>query len=120
MKELTEYRANLINELSTAARAFRAACLAVKDPYAPLEPGGWNVHQLAVHTRDVDKLVYLHSKLRPSPNGMFLTAVDASDKKMITYIYNAYPGPYLVWDEVLELVRNEWDLTGYSASNLNY
>jgi hypothetical protein len=58
MKELTEYRANLIGKLAAAAKDFRAACLAVKDPHAPLEEGGWNVHQVAVHTRDVDKLVY--------------------------------------------------------------
>jgi hypothetical protein len=30
----------------------------VQDVYLPLEPGGWNVHQIAVHTRDVDKQVY--------------------------------------------------------------
>lgn len=58
MKELREYRANLIVRLEKAARAFRAACLAVKDPYLPLDDNGWNVHQLAVHTRDVDQLVY--------------------------------------------------------------
>jgi len=58
MKELSEYRANLIDKLAAAAKAFRAACLAVKDPHAPLEEDGWNVHQVAVHTRDVDKLVY--------------------------------------------------------------
>ena len=49
---------NLIARLEEAARAFRAACLAVKDPYIPLDENGWNVHQLAVHTRDVDQLVY--------------------------------------------------------------
>ena len=58
MKELTEYRANLIDKLAATASDFRAACLAVKDPYAALEEDGWNVHQVAVHTRDVDKLVY--------------------------------------------------------------
>src|SRR5688500_16558174 len=58
MKELLEYRTNLIDKLATAAKEFRAACIAVQDPYAPLEEGGWNVHQLAAHTRDVDKLVY--------------------------------------------------------------
>lgn len=58
MKELAEYRAKLIDKLAAAAKDFRAACLAVKDLYAPLEEGGWNVHQLAAHTRDVDKLVY--------------------------------------------------------------
>ncbi len=58
MKELTEYRRNLIEKLAYAAKDFRAASLAVKDPYAPLEAGGWNAHQVAVHTRDIDKLVY--------------------------------------------------------------
>lgn len=57
MKELIEYRVNLMQRLEEAAREFRLASLAVKDPYAPLE-GGWNVHQLAVHTRDVNRLIY--------------------------------------------------------------
>lgn len=63
----------------------------------------------------VDELVYLHSTLRPSPNGMFLTAVDASNQKMKNFIYDAYPGTYLEWADVLEMVRNEWDLTGQTA-----
>ena len=58
MKELTEYRKNLMSKLTSAAKEFRDACLAIKEPYTPLEKDGWNVHQLAVHTRDVDKLVY--------------------------------------------------------------
>jgi hypothetical protein len=58
MKELLEYRVKLMKNLEDAAKRFREACLAVGDPYAPLEDGGWNVHQLAVHTRDVDRLVY--------------------------------------------------------------
>ncbi len=58
MKELAEYRTKLIKRLEDSAIAFRAECLKVKDPYAPLTGGGWNVHQIAVHTRDVDELVY--------------------------------------------------------------
>ncbi len=58
MKQLDEYRGNLLNRLQAAAEEFRAACLSAKDPQAPVEPGGWSVHQLAAHTRDVDKLVY--------------------------------------------------------------
>jgi hypothetical protein len=58
MKELKEYRAKLLDRLEEAAKAFRDACLAVNDPDAPLEVNGWNVHQLAVHTRDIDRLVY--------------------------------------------------------------
>ena len=57
-KELDEYRTQLIDTLVEAADRFRTACLAVKEPSAPLEAGGWNVHQIAVHTRDVEKLVY--------------------------------------------------------------
>jgi len=57
-----------------------------------------------------DELVYLNSSLRPSPNGMFLTAVDASNERMKTYIYDAYPGPYLQWDEVLAMVSEKWNL----------
>ena len=58
----------------------------------------------------VDELVYLHSSLRPSPNGMNLTAVDASNERMKSYIYDAYPGPYLEWDDVLEMVSEKWNL----------
>ncbi len=58
MIELTGYRKKLLDRLSEAAKEFQAACLAVKDPHVPIEEGGWSVHQVAVHTRDVDKLVY--------------------------------------------------------------
>jgi uncharacterized protein YukE len=57
MEELIEYRKQLMDRLAAAAKEFRTACLAVKDPFAPIEEG-WNVHQLAVHTRDVDKMIY--------------------------------------------------------------
>lgn len=57
MKELLEYRTKLLERLREAADEFREACLAVPDPYLPAEDG-WNVHQIAVHTRDVDRLVY--------------------------------------------------------------
>ena len=58
MKELIEYRTKLIARLVEAAREFRLACLAVQDVTIPLDAGGWTVHQIAAHTRDVDKLVY--------------------------------------------------------------
>jgi hypothetical protein len=58
MKELEEYRMSLMQRLEKSARAFRTEALAVKDPYTSLDEAGWNVHQIAVHTRDVDKLVY--------------------------------------------------------------
>jgi len=58
MKELKEYRSSLINKLVASAREFQAACLSVKDPFAPLSEDSWNVHQVAAHTRDVNQLVY--------------------------------------------------------------
>lgn len=58
MNELEEYRMNLMERLGEAAKEFRKECLAVADPYAPLEANGWNAHQIAVHTRDIDRLVY--------------------------------------------------------------
>ena len=58
MKELKDYRKSLIEKLVITAREFRALSLAAEDPFKPLEEGGWNIHQMAVHTRDVDKLVY--------------------------------------------------------------
>lgn len=56
MKELLEYRKQLVARLVSASKEFQDACLAVNDPRAVRD--GWNTHQLAVHTRDVHKLVY--------------------------------------------------------------
>jgi hypothetical protein len=57
MKELIEYRRKLVERFLETAREFRATCLAGKDLHAPLE-AGWSLHQIAVHTRDVNRLVY--------------------------------------------------------------
>jgi len=46
---------------------------------------------------------------------MDLTPVDASNEKMKNYIYDAYPGTFYSWDEVLELVSEEWDLPAADA-----
>ncbi len=57
MKELLEYRQKMIRRLGEAAREFCDACREVGNSFAKIEDG-WNVHQIASHTRDVDKLVY--------------------------------------------------------------
>ena len=57
MKELLEYRASLMDRLVKASREFRRECLAAKDAFASLD-GGWSIHRIAAHTRDVDQLVY--------------------------------------------------------------
>lgn len=51
-------RQHLIDEIAASAEAFCAACRAVRDPFQPVEAGGWNTHQVAVHVRDVDAQVY--------------------------------------------------------------
>ena len=58
MKELTEYRKKLVDRLEAAVQEFQKVALAVKEPFAAIEEGGWNVHQVAVHARDIDRLVY--------------------------------------------------------------
>lgn len=58
MKELLAYRTGLTNKLVQSAHEFRAECISVKDVYTPFEEDGWNVHQVAAHVRDIDKLVY--------------------------------------------------------------
>ena len=58
MKELLEYRASLIDRLVRVTDAFCNVCRDVPDAFAPLAGSDWNVHQVAVHVRDIDKLVY--------------------------------------------------------------
>ena len=58
MSELDEYREKLLGRFEQAAGEFRSACLAAGSPEKPVEEGGWSVHQLAAHTRDVDRMVY--------------------------------------------------------------
>jgi len=58
MKQLLEYRSKLIDRLEGSTDEFWSACLAVSDPFRSVDEGGWNTHQLAVHVRDADKLVY--------------------------------------------------------------
>lgn len=56
MKELIEYRIKMVKRLEVASQEFYDACKAC-DPAAKLQ-GNWNAHQIASHTRDVDKLIY--------------------------------------------------------------
>jgi len=56
--ELIAYRLQLVQRIKSAAQGFSEACRRVKDPFAPVEEGGWNTHQLAAHTRDVQIHVY--------------------------------------------------------------
>lgn len=60
---------------------------------------------------DPDDLIFLQSSLRPSPNGLSLTAIDDSNEKMKGYIYDAYPGTFMSWEEILDLVSTEWSIS---------
>lgn len=57
MKELLEYRAKMIARLAAAAQEFCSACRVFDDPFTKVE-GEWTAHQIASHTRDVDKMIY--------------------------------------------------------------
>jgi hypothetical protein len=57
MKELFEYREKLIARLGEAAEEFCETCKSFKNPFEKVE-GDWTVHQLAAHTRDVEKFIY--------------------------------------------------------------
>jgi DinB superfamily len=68
MKELLDYRVKMMARLSQAAQEFRAACEAIKDPFAKVD-GKWSLHQIASHVRDVEKFVYgerIHRTLNES------------------------------------------------------
>jgi len=57
MNELLEYRDKMLRRFGEAAQEFRAACEAFHDPFKRIDDE-WTLHQIASHTRDVDKLIY--------------------------------------------------------------
>lgn len=79
MKELLEYRIKMIERLGKAAQEFRLACEAIDDPYEKME-GEWTLHQLASHTRDVDKFVYgVRIRRTIAENNPEFTSFDADE-----------------------------------------
>ena len=109
MKELAEYRANLMKRLEEAAGEFRTECLTVDDPYVPLSTDGWTVHQIAVHTRVVDELVYgLRARRTAAEQNPEFPNFDGVAYMSVNY--NASEP----LDEVLSrLVQNVRSLTGF-------
>lgn len=59
MEELLEYRQRLVTRVAESGSLLEKAIQQYKDPFLPLEPGGWNVHQIVTHLRDVNQQVYL-------------------------------------------------------------
>jgi DinB superfamily len=58
MEQLLEYRQRLLNRYEDAARQFCEAVETATSPDRPREADAWDVHQIAAHTRDTEKLVY--------------------------------------------------------------
>jgi hypothetical protein len=111
VKELITYRDKMLDRMIEAADEFRKACEAVKDPFVAVDEGGWNTHQLAAHTRDVDRLVYgLRARRTVSEENPLLASFDAD-----TWVNNHYdqsePLPRILADlitgvrELVELLR---------------
>ena len=59
MEELLEYRQRMINKIAKAPELIETAILRITDHTQPLEAGGWNIHQVIAHMRDVNQHVYL-------------------------------------------------------------
>lgn len=93
MKEISGYRTQLISKLIASAREFQEVCLVVQNPFASVEEGGWNVHQVAAHVRDVDQFVYgLRTKRTAEEDNPTFSNFDG----------DAYAREYYAPDESLE------------------
>lgn len=57
MEQLNEYRTHLLNRLEESAREFRSAVQSAHEA-KHVHAEEWSAHQIAVHTRDVEKMVY--------------------------------------------------------------
>lgn len=57
MEQLNDYRTHLLDRLEESIRKFRAAVQSANEA-KPVHADEWNAHQIAVHTRDVEKMVY--------------------------------------------------------------
>lgn len=97
MKELNEYRTHLLDKLVASAKEFREVCLAIKEPFTPLEEGGWNVHQIAAHTRDVAQFVYgLRAK----------RTAEEDNPKFQNFDSDGYAREHYSPDEALDVILN--------------
>lgn len=59
MEELFEYRDRMLTRLAESGKMLETALGQIKDVTTPLEPGGWNAHQVITHMRDVNQQVYI-------------------------------------------------------------
>ena len=116
MKELAEYRMNLMKRLEDSAKTFHDECLQVNDPYAPVDADGWTVHQIAVHTRDVDELVYGLRARRtaveenpefPNFNGEAFMTANYDSRESLDDVLNSFVGNVRALVEFLQALPME-------------
>ena len=104
MDPLQEYRQQLAARLEQATLEFRSAVEAVARPTVPLEAGGWSAHQIAVHTRDTQTLVY-GLRIRRTveeDNPLFM---NFDGEKWMAEHYNADESLASVLDQLADSVR---------------
>jgi hypothetical protein len=58
MEQLLEYRTHLLDRYEAATRQFCEAVETAARSKVQNEASGWDAHQIAAHTRDVEKMVY--------------------------------------------------------------
>ena len=64
-------------------------------------PDGWRLV-------DAHDAVFLHTPNLPSPDRLNLLAIDRENDRMIRNLQDAYTGPLIGWEQVLELVQERW------------
>jgi hypothetical protein len=100
-QELTEYRTRLLEKILQSAAAFCAACRGIPDPRKPMD-GGWNIHQIAAHVRDVDAQVY----------GLRIRRTLAEDYPIFPNFYaDAWIASQYKADEPLEKILGELEVS---------
>jgi copper chaperone NosL len=64
-------------------------------------PDGWRLV-------DASDAVFLHTPNLASPDRLNLLAIDRENERMIRNLQDAYTGPLIGWEQVLELVEERW------------
>ena len=95
-----------------ATEEFCSACLEANAAHEQLGEGEWNIHRVAVHVRDVDKLVYSHRARRTA---------NESNPEFQTFDGDAYMAEHYSAEEPLrdvlaELRSNVHDLAAWLRS----
>ncbi len=66
---------------------------------------------------DVERAKFLQTPNLGSPDRLNLHPVSEDNERMLHNLHDAYPGIFLEWDEVLELVAREWNVGDHPGEN---